>query len=103
MLAAVQSVPGLWAAAKQQADGTTKPAGIVVSGIGWSLVYYGKKYAPTGATTADAFGNQVPVKTPVTGVYAVLRWTRTKDPPTPPAGGGVTIIPMPADSPYVFL
>lgn len=102
MLALAQSVPGLWRTA-QKIGTVTVPAGIVASGIGWSIVYYGKKYASTGATTIDAFGRQIPVMAPTAGVYAVLRWTRTKNPPEPPAGSGATIVPMPADSPYVFL
>lgn len=97
MLALAQSVPGLWRAA-QQVGRITIPAGIAVSGKDWSIYYYGKKMVPTGNTVTDPFGNQVPEMAPAPGVYASLRWTRTANPPTPPAGSGVTINPLPAAS-----
>jgi hypothetical protein len=105
MMAVAQTIQGLWNPgnpALHIAPGINT-GGISTDGYVWAVNYYGQKLLPTGNMVTDRFGNQVPERAPAPGVFAILRWNG--DPsniPQPPAGSGVTIGPIPADSPFVF-
>jgi hypothetical protein len=78
----------------------------VYKGVVYSIFVYGTKYIQQGTVTQTFSGHQVQVPNMVAqpGTYAILRWFS----PTafPPPGMNVpntiTIIPLPADSPYKF-
>jgi hypothetical protein len=82
-----------------QGDGYTK------AGVRYTINIYGTKYVKsTTQTFVDRFGNTQPVMVAQPGIYAILRWySPTAFPPPgvniPPQ---ITVIPLPADSPYVF-
>jgi hypothetical protein len=84
-----------------QGDGYTKVGGVNVR---YTINIYGSKYVDsTTDFITDRFGTR-PVKVALPGVYAILRWwSPTSFPPPginmPPQ---ITVIPIPADSPYVF-
>lgn len=88
--------------------GFTQGDGFTKAGIRYSILIYGTKYVQQGTKLyTDSVTGQtrmIPNMVPASGVYAILRWFS----PTqfPPAGTNippqVTIIPIPADSPYVF-
>jgi hypothetical protein len=86
--------------------GFTQGDGFTSSGIRYSINIYGTKYVQQGTTTQMFGGNpvQVPNMVAQPGVYAILRWFSSTA--FPPAGVNippqVTIIPIPANSPYVF-
>ena len=64
----------------------------------FALNIYGTKYKQTG-TTVDANGHESPVMEALPGVYGIGRWSPSdgiSDPPSPP---GVTVTPIPDDSP----
>jgi hypothetical protein len=79
-----------------------------MQGNRYSILIYGTKYVQQGTKQiTDAMTGQlktVPNMVAAPGVYAILRWYSAN--PFPPAGTNippqVTIIPIPADSPYVF-
>lgn len=105
MMAAAQTIQGLWNSGSPALNiqPGINTGGINAEGVVWAVNYYGTKRLPTGNKVADTFGNQVPEYAAQPGVYAILRWNG--DPsliPQPPAGSGVTIIPIPDDSPYRF-
>lgn len=107
MMAVAQTIQGLWNPDQDPSKPGLQPGintgGISTDGFVWAVNYYGQKLVPTGNTITDTFGNKVPERAPAPGVFAILRWNG--DPtkiPQPPAGSGVTIQPIPADSPFVF-
>lgn len=70
------------------------------SGDQYSICCYGTKYLPTGATTTNENGISVPVMAAQTGSFCIFRWLGPNAVPTIP---GVTLIPIPANSPVVWL
>jgi hypothetical protein len=105
MMAVAQTIQGLWNPGNPAfniAPGINT-GGISADGYVWTINYYGKKLLPTGNTVAGRNGVQVPEYALAPGVFAILRWNGdTSKIPQPPADSGVTIIPLPADSPFVF-
>ena len=84
--AAVQM--GFWDADKQ----AVIHAGPIPGGGAWWYAYQGTVYTPTGATTTDAHGNQVPVMAAQPGVWGRIR--HNGDPayiPQLPANSGITL------------
>jgi hypothetical protein len=78
-----------------------------LNGVLYSILIYGTKYVQQGTKLlSDMYGgvHTVPNMVALPGVYAILRWF-SRD-PFPPTGmvipARITIIPLPADSPYVF-
>lgn len=104
MMMAAQVIQGLWNpgdAILNIAPGIN--TGGIAYGIVWALNYYGQKLVLTGNTVTDTFGNQVPERLPAPGVFAILRWNGdTSLLQQPPDGSGVTMVPLPIDSPFVF-
>jgi hypothetical protein len=82
-----------------QGDGTLR-------GVVYSIFVYGTKFVQQGTKTEIFSGNpvQVPNMVAQPGTYAILRWFSPT--PFPPAGmnipPSITIIPLPANSPYKF-
>jgi hypothetical protein len=78
--------------------------GFLNNGTRFCINYYKTKLMPTGNTIVDNPGQTVPEKAPVPGVFAIMRWLHptNANPPQPPANSGVTLIPLPADSPMKF-
>lgn len=64
--------------------------------------YYKTKMVQSG--TQIIFGKTVPSYVAAPGVYGIMRWLSPTNasPPQPAAGSGVTLIPLPDDSPYRF-
>jgi hypothetical protein len=86
--------------------GFTQGDGFTSNGVRYTINIYGTKYIQQG-TVQQRFGAilvTVPNMVAQPGVYAILRWYSST--PFPPPGVNippqVTIIPIPADSPYVF-
>ena len=78
--------------------------GVLANGTRFCINYYRTKMMPTGQTVSSIDGNSYPQLAAVAGVFAIMRWlspTNT-DPPQPPANSGVTLIPLPSDSPIRF-
>lgn len=77
-----------------------------LNGVLYSIMVYGTKYTQQGTTPMMTLNGMVnvPIMVALPGVYAILRWYSKT--PFPPAGMNIppriTIIPIPADSPYVF-
>lgn len=79
-----------------------------LQGNRYSILIYGTKYVQQGTKQIiDNISGQtrtVPNMVAQPGVYAILRWYSSV--PFPPPGmnipNQITIIPIPADSPYVF-
>lgn len=77
--------------------------GFLANGTRFCINYYKTKYILTGNTIQGPIG-PIQETAPVAGVFAIMRWispTNT-DPPQPGAASGVTLIPLPANSPYRF-
>lgn len=91
MIAAAKLI-GAW----DEEGNTFRTDGITPSGIVYAMNFYGTKTVPTGETTTDADGNTVPVMRTEPGFYAIGRWMSEEPYPAPP---GVTISPLPEDSP----
>jgi hypothetical protein len=94
----------IWTWARQQLGFTSGDA--FLNGVLYSIMIYGTKYVQQGTKQVTGLGGTFTVPNMVAqpGIYGILRWySRT---PFPPAGMNIppriTIIPIPADSPYVF-
>jgi hypothetical protein len=80
----------------------------VFNGVPYSINVYGTKYQQQGTKqVTNMYTGQletVPNMVALPGVYAIFRWFSPT--PFPPSGmnipNRITIIPLPADSPYVF-
>jgi hypothetical protein len=95
--------------AAANAIGLTANSGLMTGGVSrrgnvaWTLNYYGTKLVPTGNTITNPRGMEVPEMAAANGVYAILRWEGdARLLPAIPSGAPITIIPLPADSPYKF-
>lgn len=77
--------------------------GFLANGTRFCINYYKFKYQPTGNTLQSAVG-PYPEVTLMPGVFAIMRWRNpnNNDPPQPPVDSGVTLNPLPADSPVKF-
>jgi hypothetical protein len=90
--------------ARQQLGFTSGDA--FLNGVLYSIMIYGTKYVQQGTKQITALGGTftVPNMVALPGIYGILRWFSKT--PFPPAGMNIppriTIIPLPADSPYVF-
>jgi hypothetical protein len=78
-----------------------------LNGIRYSINIYGQKYTQQGTKQVSGLGGTfitVPNMVALPGYYAILRWYSST--PFPPPGmnipNRITIVPLPADSPYVF-
>jgi hypothetical protein len=78
-----------------------------LQGNRYSILIYGTKYVQQGTIAYTSFDGRPatrPNMVALPGVYAILRWYSSV--PFPPPGmnipNQITIIPIPADSPYVF-
>ena len=79
--------------------------GFLNSGCRFCINYYKIKMMPTGNTIPNPIGTgTVPEMARVAGVFAIMRWLHPTDNPPPQPGGatGVTLIPLPANSPIGF-
>lgn len=85
--------------------GFTQGDGYTSAGIRYTINLYGTKYVRSATQTfVDRFGNTQPVMVAQPGVYGILRWYSPTAFPPPGVNipSQVTIVPLPADSPYVF-
>jgi len=78
--------------------------GFLNNGTRICINYYRNKFVPTGNTIDTPLG-PAPELTRVAGVFAIMRWLHPtdNDPPQPSVASGVTLIPLPADSPIRFM
>jgi hypothetical protein len=77
--------------------------GFLNNGTRICINYYKTKMMPTGNTVQTPLGSG-PEMAAVPGVFAIMRWLHptNANPPQPPAGSGVTLIPLPANTPIRF-
>jgi hypothetical protein len=90
----------------RQALGFTQGDGYL-NGVLYSIFVYGLKYVQQGTKTIlDPAKNpiQVPNMVALPGTYAIFRWYSPTSFPPPGMNipGQITIVPLPADSPYIF-
>ena len=78
--------------------------GVLNSGCRFCINYYKIKMVPTGNTIPGPYGSPVPEMSRVAGVFGIMRWLHPNNnpPPQPGAATGVTVVPIPADSPAIF-
>ena len=77
--------------------------GFLQNGTRFSINYYKFKYLATGNILQGLMGSY-PEMTLVAGVFAIMRWLNpnNNDPPQPSVASGVTLSPLPANSPIKF-
>lgn len=75
--------------------------GFLNSGCRFCINYYKIKMMPTGNTIQGPLGPE-PEMARIPGFFGIMRWLHPNntDPPQPSGASGVTLIPLPANSPY---
>lgn len=78
--------------------------GFLANGTRFCINYYKTKMVATGNTVPGPHGSTMPEMVAAPGVFAIMRWLHptNNDPPQPPQASGVTLIPLPANSPVRF-
>ena len=78
--------------------------GFLTDDTRFSICYYKIKLIPTGNMVDDGYGGTMPEMKPAPGVFAIMRWLSPTDhdPPQPNPSSGVTLKPLPDDSPCKF-
>jgi hypothetical protein len=77
--------------------------GFLNNGTQFSIFFYKTKKLATGNLLQGVIG-KYPETTTVPGFFAILRWLHptNANPPQPSQASGVTLIPLPANSPVRF-
>lgn len=79
--------------------------GFLNNGTRFSINYYKDKLLLTGNMVQGSIAGYMATETvQVSGVFAIVRWLHPlgNSPPQPSQASGVTLIPLPSDSPIVF-